>query len=737
MSNKFNPKNLMFTEKYRPKKIIELVGDFKTKISAYLKNPESIPHFLFYSRAPGTGKCLTKDEMFFTKNGLISFEDYCNNNNILNEYTNIKDTVYDIENNFVNTSYFYKNKDNVLKLTTKRGFEIKGTKEHQIKIFDLHNGFIWKKMSDIKTSDLIPIFFNTNIYGNNNVFNYEKYNKIKESKNATQLKQIKLPNEINNDIAYFLGLFVANGLFNGNGTNISTFKKWLVDKCEKILLDNFDISIKRKYDKRFNNKLIGFGISRKKFKDFLISVCGCSINTSRTKYIPKIIFSCSKSIQMNFINGLFEDSWISKEGYIEYSTASTQLAKEVHLLLLNLGFLCRKTEKYNSKYNHTYYSLVFNVEHSKLFVEYFNNIYKNKKIKFKTNMNTNVLTYHTYLRQFIYNKRIQNNIQSKDLYKLGYCRKGKLGASIKRFKQTVDLFLKESYLLDLKLFKENNIYLDTVDNIIDIGITDIYDFHIPNTHSFLASGIINHNTTLSKAIINELGCDYLIINSSDDRNIETVREKVKEFAITKSSNGIRRCIFLDEIDGMTKIAQDALRNIMESYASNVFFICTCNNINKVIEPIQSRCVSIQFSYPDRDEVRLFLESICKNEEMKYTIEGLDEIIKYNYPSIRNCVICLQDLKTENKDVIKDNIKPINSAFEEMWEKIKIKDWKTIKNIVMESTIDARELNTYFWEKSLEDENLKIIQICARNERDISFGADANIIVVTSLLEMIK
>jgi len=244
-------------------------------------------------------------------------------------------------------------------------------------------------------------------------------------------------------------------------------------------------------------------------------------------------------------------------------------------------------------------------------------------------------------------------------------------------------------------------------------------------------------TTIVKAIINELGCDSITINSSDDRGIEAIREKVKEFAKSKSSNGNRRCVFLDEIDGATRPAQDALRNIMETYASNAFFCLTCNNINKVSDAIQSRCVCINFAYPNRDEIKKYLEMICEKENLNYTDEGLDEILKYNYPSIRNCVICLQDLKTESKDITKENIKPINSMFEEMWQKIKNKEWKDIKIIIMESTLDARELNTYFWEKALEEENIKIIQTCCRNEKDISTGADANIIVVTSLIEMVK
>jgi len=105
-------------------------------------------------------------------------------------------------------------------------------------------------------------------------------------------------------------------------------------------------------------------------------------------------------------------------------------------------------------------------------------------------------------------------------------------------------------------------------------------------------------TTLAKAIINELGADKLVLNSSDDRKIEAVREKVNSFVKTKSSvEGMRRIVFMDEADGLTNAAQDALRNLMETYSENALFILTCNYLSKISDAIQSRCASIEFTTP--------------------------------------------------------------------------------------------------------------------------------------------
>jgi DNA polymerase III delta prime subunit len=244
-------------------------------------------------------------------------------------------------------------------------------------------------------------------------------------------------------------------------------------------------------------------------------------------------------------------------------------------------------------------------------------------------------------------------------------------------------------------------------------------------------------TSTAKAIINELGCDVLFINSSDDRTIDVIREKVKEFARTKTSKpGLKRAIVFEEVDGMLQVSQNALRNIIEEYAANCFFIFNCNNVNKVIDPIKSRCLSIPFAYPNKDEIKKYLEMICQKENLDYSDEGLIKLIDLHYPSIRNCVVSLQDMFTEGKPVIPENIRAVNEVFETMWNLAKAKKYRDIQEYILSSTVDARELNTYFWNRSLKEENIKAIQLTCRNERDIAFGADAKIVLVSSLIDLV-
>ena len=245
-------------------------------------------------------------------------------------------------------------------------------------------------------------------------------------------------------------------------------------------------------------------------------------------------------------------------------------------------------------------------------------------------------------------------------------------------------------------------------------------------------------TSLCKAIINELDADSLIMNSSDDRKIDAVREKVKEFSLTQSSKkGKRRIVFLDEIDGMLKASQDVLRNVMETYSSNVIFLLTCNNQNKVIEPIQSRCVVVSFAYPKKEEVYEYLVKICDGENLDYTEDGVKKVIELNYPSIRNMVLGLQDLYTQQLPVTIENVVPVNAVYDKMWGFVKQKNWTGIKEVVISNNLDVRAINKHFWELAVKDKNIRMIQLTCRNEKDISWGADPMVIFVTSLIEMCK
>lgn len=250
-------------------------------------------------------------------------------------------------------------------------------------------------------------------------------------------------------------------------------------------------------------------------------------------------------------------------------------------------------------------------------------------------------------------------------------------------------------------------------------------------------------TSMSKAIVNDLQCDYLSLNASDERSIETIRSKVKEFMLTKSSNpNCKKCIIMDEGEKLTKDAADALKNMMEEYSANCFIILTTNNISKIPEPLQTRFKIFEFTQPDKQEVFKYLINICDNENLKYEEEGIKKLIDIHYPSIRKMVNHLQDLYYQNTPIYQNNIKKSTEVFDELWEEIKKSNYNDVKVNIITKGLDCEEMNKHIFSLLLNGDvelkkEIKLIPLLARNERDFKLGADKQIIFISSLPEMIK
>lgn len=148
-------------------------------------------------------------------------------------------------------------------------------------------------------------------------------------------------------------------------------------------------------------------------------------------------------------------------------------------------------------------------------------------------------------------------------------------------------------------------------------------------------------TSLVYVIGKVLDLEVLRLNASDERGIQTIREKVKKFIMTVSLTGKKKLCFLDEADYLTDEAQTSLRAMMEEYTYNAKFILACNYLHKIIEPIVSRCVVLDFSFPPKEQIEKYLLKILEQEKVKYKNEVLQQIIERFYPSIRDMVQELQ------------------------------------------------------------------------------------------------
>ena len=203
------------------------------------------------------------------------------------------------------------------------------------------------------------------------------------------------------------------------------------------------------------------------------------------------------------------------------------------------------------------------------------------------------------------------------------------------------------------------------------------DTYIGNDHLkskvevYLESGDLPHlllygkagtgKTTLAKLLVNNIECDYLYINASDENNVDTVRTKVKNFASTIGFKDMK-IIILDECDYITPNAQAALRNLMETFSKHCRFILTCNYVERIIDPIQSRCQSFQIVPPSKSEVAKHLHSILVNENVIDNMEDIKVLVDSGYPDIRRIITSAQrnvvkgKLKLDTSSIIQNDYK---------------------------------------------------------------------------------
>ena len=147
-------------------------------------------------------------------------------------------------------------------------------------------------------------------------------------------------------------------------------------------------------------------------------------------------------------------------------------------------------------------------------------------------------------------------------------------------------------------------------------------------------------TTLAKLIVNNLECDYLYINASDERGIETIRDKVQGFASTISFEPIK-VVILDEADFLTIQAQASLRNIIETFSRTTRFIMTCNFVERIIDPLQSRCQVLKIIPPTKKDVAKHLNWILQQELIEHDIKDLVPLVNQYYPDLRKCINTIQ------------------------------------------------------------------------------------------------
>jgi len=160
-------------------------------------------------------------------------------------------------------------------------------------------------------------------------------------------------------------------------------------------------------------------------------------------------------------------------------------------------------------------------------------------------------------------------------------------------------------------------------------------------------------TTAAKILVNSISCDYLFINASDERGIDTVRDKIKSFASTIGFNPLK-IVVLDEADYLGRDAQPALRNLMEAYSETTRFILTANYIERIIDPLISRTQVYKLLPPSKADVARRLAKILQEEQVEYENASVIKLVKDYYPDIRKIINTAQLQTSDNKLIVTES-----------------------------------------------------------------------------------
>jgi len=269
--------------------------------------------------------------------------------------------------------------------------------------------------------------------------------------------------------------------------------------------------------------------------------------------------------------------------------------------------------------------------------------------------------------------------------------------------------------------------------------------NIPNMILSGSAGV--GKTTVAKAMLEELGCDYITINGSMNGNIDTLRNQILNFASSVSLTGGRKYVILDEADYLNaNSTQPALRNFMEEYSKNCGFILTCNYKNKIIEPLHSRCSVIDFKIDKKELTKLAsqffkrIQSILEKENISYDKSVVAELIKKHFPDWRRVLNELQRYSATGSidsgiltNVLEISIKELvillkNKQFTD------IRKW-VAENIDNDQNLVFRKLYDTCSEYLTKQSVPQLVLLLAKYQYQAAFAVDSEINLMACLTEM--
>jgi superfamily II DNA or RNA helicase/intein/homing endonuclease len=516
----------------------------------------------------GGGKCINENSLNLTEDGLLTFKEMVNEKLLAGEYsliskrccTPLSDNGEDVSSHI----YYDGINSKSISIETSYGFDIIGTRNHRVKVLS-GSKLIWKNLNNIKIGDYAAIPHSAKMFG-------------KED-------------SLSIDDAYWLGLLYGDGcLTRKNATKLTTADDHIEEFANKYARSK-NLSIKKCYDKRRENTR-DLSIYSVEYRKSLHDI-GIDYSHSYEKQVPLIIRKSTQEVVASFIRGLYEtDGYVTIEkgkSTINIALSSKKMIKQVQLLLLNFGIVSSMRRKQTSRRD----SFVLTIYHNGIldFREYIGfdkNGYKFKQMqKAIENMsisNANFLIlpeqkenilkikkilkkiygYHNLskiikssgINKYAFNSWVRNDSHRRNpsMFYMGVLSDWIL--RLGEYDFTTKEMLKSKEMFELKEIAENIVFLIrnfVFDKIIkrEEVVSSNYDFVIPETHSFVSQGFLNHNTSMASAIMANRGVSPMIFYVT---SIDLLRQAKDELERFIKSNGMD--ISVGELSGLKKDIQD-------------------------------------------------------------------------------------------------------------------------------------------------------------------------------------